>query len=106
MNCWFGLPQVIYDTKVGMASQSGVAFFSLTQAEYAAGSFRSQVSIVAFVSVFLIMTILSLMKVLESNMSASVRVTSRTDNVAGVKLPVFGQYETGAAESNENLGLI
>ena len=105
MNCWFGLPQVIYDTKVGMASQSGVAFFSLTQAEYAAGSFRSQVSIVAFVFVFL-MTILSFMKVLESNMSASVRVTSRTDNVAGVKLPVFGQYETGAAESNENLGLI
>ena len=38
-------------------------------------------------------------------MSAAVRVTSRTDNVAGVKLPVFGQYETGAAESNENLGL-
>jgi V-type H+-transporting ATPase subunit D len=88
-----------------MASQSGVAFFSLTQAEYAAGSFRSQVSIVAFVCVCL-MTILSFMKVLESNMSASVRVTSRTDNVAGVKLPVFGQYETGAAESNENLGLI
>ena len=88
-----------------MASQSGVAFFSLTQAEYAAGSFRSQVSIVAFVCVFLT-TILSFMKVLESNMSASVRVTSRTDNVAGVKLPVFGQYETGAAESNENLGFI
>eukprot|EP01036_Dinobryon_divergens_P035251 gene35251-45649_t len=78
--------KVIYDTKVGMASQSGVAFFSLTQAEYAAGSFRNQV--------------------LESNMSAAVRVTSRTDNVAGVKLPVFGQYETGAAESNENLGLV
>jgi hypothetical protein len=49
---------------------------------------------------------LSLKQVLESNMSAAVRVTSRTDNVAGVKLPVFGQYETGAAESNENLGLI
>lgn len=48
---------------------------------------------------------LSLKQVLESNMSAAVRVTSRTDNVAGVKLPVFGQYETGAAESNENLGL-
>ena len=37
-------------------------------------------------------------------MSASVRVTSRTDNVAGVKLPVFNQYDTGVAESNENLG--
>jgi hypothetical protein len=38
-------------------------------------------------------------------MSAAVRVSSRTDNVAGVKLPVFGQYETGV-ESNENLGLV
>lgn len=44
-------------------------------------------------------------KVLESNMIASVRVTTRTDNVAGVKLPVFGQYSTGA-EMNENLGLV
>ncbi len=38
-------------------------------------------------------------------MSAAIRVSSRTDNVAGVKLPVFGQYETGV-ESNENLGLV
>lgn len=38
-------------------------------------------------------------------MSASVRVTSRTDNVAGVKLPVFNQYDTGA-RSEENLGLV
>lgn len=37
-------------------------------------------------------------------MSAGIRVTSRTDNVAGVKLPVFNQYSTGV-ESNENLGL-
>lgn len=78
--------KVIYETKVGMADQSSASFFSLTQAEYAAGSFRNQV--------------------LESNMSAAVRVTSRTDNVAGVKLPVFGQYDTGAAESNENIGLV
>jgi V-type H+-transporting ATPase subunit D len=68
-----------------MAEQSSAAFFSLTQAEYAAGNFRS--------------------KVLEGNMVAAVRVTSRTDNVAGVKLPVFGQYETGA-EMGENLGLV
>jgi V-type H+-transporting ATPase subunit D len=68
-----------------MADQSSAAFFSLTQAEYAAGNFRN--------------------KVLESNMIASVRVTSRTDNVAGVKLPVFGQYDTGA-EMKENLGLV
>ena len=38
-------------------------------------------------------------------MTASVRVTSRTDNVAGVKLPVFVQYDTGA-ENHENLGLV
>ena len=37
-------------------------------------------------------------------MNAAVRVTSRTDNVAGVKLPVFEQYETGAVAS-ESLGL-
>ena len=42
-------------------------------------------------------------KVLESNMVAQVRVVSRTDNVAGVKLPVFSQYNTGA-EQPENLG--
>ena len=77
--------KVIYDTKVGMADQSAAAFFSLTEAEYAAGNFRN--------------------KVLESNMTATVRVTSRTDNVAGVKLPVFGQYDTGVV-SNDNLGLM
>lgn len=77
--------KVIYETKTGMSDQSSGAFFSLTQAEYAAGNFRS--------------------KVLENNMTASVRVTSRTDNVAGVKLPVFGQYKTGA-DTNDNLGLV
>lgn len=76
--------KVIYDTKVGMADQSGESFFSLTQAEYAAGNFRN--------------------KVLENNMVASVRVHSRTDNVAGVKLPVFTHYDSGS-DSNENLGL-
>jgi V-type H+-transporting ATPase subunit D len=77
--------KVIYDTKVGMADQSSNAFFSLTQAEYAAGNFRN--------------------KILEANLTAAVRVTSRTDNVAGVKLPVFSQYETGA-KFEENLGLV
>ena len=74
----------IYQTKVGMSEQSSASFFSLTQAEYAAGNFRS--------------------KVIENNMTAQIRVSSRTDNVAGVKLPVFNQYETGA-EAGENLGL-
>lgn len=77
--------KVIYDTKVGMADQSSNAFFSLTQAEYAAGNFRN--------------------KILEANHTAAVRVNSRTDNVAGVKLPVFNQYETGA-KLEENLGLV
>lgn len=76
--------KLIYNTKIGMADSSSTAFFSLTQAEYAAGNFRN--------------------KILETNMSASVRVTSRTDNVAGVKLPVFVQYDTGAVNF-ENLGL-
>jgi len=74
----------IYNTKVGMADQSSAAFFSLTQAEYAAGNFRS--------------------KLMESNMTASVRLASRTDNVAGVKLPVFTQVDTGV-DSLENYGL-
>jgi V-type H+-transporting ATPase subunit D len=37
-------------------------------------------------------------------MTAAVRVTTRTDNVAGVKLPVFSQYDTGY-DAQENLGL-
>eukprot|EP01035_Chromulina_nebulosa_P022746 gene22746-29453_t len=74
----------IYETKVGLADQSSDAFFSLTAAEYAAGSFRNQV--------------------LESSTSAAIRVSSRTDNVAGVKLPVFKQYDTGA-KTTENIGL-
>jgi V-type H+-transporting ATPase subunit D len=35
---------------------------------------------------------------------AAIRVSTRTDNVAGVKLPVFTEYETGQ-EIHENLGL-
>jgi V-type H+-transporting ATPase subunit D len=37
-------------------------------------------------------------------MTASIRVSSRTDNVAGVKLPVFSSYEL-KNDSQENLGL-
>ena len=82
-----------------MADQSSTAFFSLTQSEYAAGKQNNNQSC----------TYINCLgnfrnKILEGSMSASVRVTSRTDNVAGVKLPVFVQYETGA-ESRENLGL-
>lgn len=76
--------KAIYATKVGMADQSSAAFFSLTQAEYAAGSFRN--------------------KVLEGQLTASLRVSSRTDNVAGVKLPVFSSYDL-KNDSQEQLGL-
>ena len=38
-------------------------------------------------------------------MTAAVRVATRTDNVAGVKLPVFTQRDTGQ-EIKENLGLV
>ena len=65
----------IHDNKGNMSEQSTVACFSLTQAEYAAGNFKN--------------------KVLENSMQAEVRVNTRTDNVAGVKLPVFNQYDTG-----------
>ncbi len=58
-----------------MSEQSQVACFSLTQAEYAAGNFKNQV--------------------LESGSAAQIRVNSKVDNVAGVKLPVFVPYETG-----------
>jgi V-type H+-transporting ATPase subunit D len=76
----------IHDTKADMSDQGSMASFSLTQAEYAAGNFKS--------------------KVLETNMDAAVRVTTRTDNVAGVKLPVFSQYNTGkGSEEMKTLGL-
>jgi V-type H+-transporting ATPase subunit D len=38
-------------------------------------------------------------------MTAAVRVGSRTDNVAGVKLPVFSQVDTGVELNKDNLGL-
>ena len=39
-------------------------------------------------------------------MTARVRVGAGIDNVAGVKLPVFTYYETGAAAENASLGLV
>jgi V-type H+-transporting ATPase subunit D len=69
-----------------MATDASAAYFSLTQAEYAAGNFKQ--------------------KVAEGSMSARVRVGAGVDNVAGVKLPVFTKYETGAAADNQSLGLV
>lgn len=69
-----------------MASDAASAFFSMTQAEYAAGNFKR--------------------KVAEGGMTARLRVGAGVDNVAGVKLPVFTKYETGAAADNQSLGLV
>ncbi|VEU37075.1 unnamed protein product [Pseudo-nitzschia multistriata] len=76
----------IAETKSGMSSDASSAFFSLTQAEYAAGNFKQ--------------------KVAEGTMSARIRVGAGVDNVAGVKLPVFTVYDTGAEADNQSLGLI
>mmetsp|Transcript_14250 Transcript_14250/g.21939 ORF Transcript_14250/g.21939 Transcript_14250/m.21939 type:complete len:252 (+) Transcript_14250:70-825(+) len=73
-------------TKTSMGSDASTAFFSLTQAEYAAGNFKQ--------------------KVAEGSMSARVRVGAGVDNVAGVKLPVFTKYETGITQDNQSLGLV
>lgn len=74
----------IYRTKGSMSDSCSTAFFSLTSAQYAAGDFKN--------------------KVLEGNFTAAVRVTGQTDNIAGVKIPVFRQFETGA-DKEENIGL-
>jgi len=78
--------KAIAETKSGMAGDASAAYFSLTQAEYAAGNFKQKVS--------------------EGSMSARIRVGAGVDNVAGVKLPVFTKYETGATADNQSLGLV
>ena len=69
-----------------MSTDASSAFFSLTQAEYAAGNFKQ--------------------KVAEGSMTARVRIGAGVDNVAGVKLPVFTKYDTGVAADNQSLGLV
>ncbi|GMH84081.1 hypothetical protein TrST_g11231 [Triparma strigata] len=77
--------KAIAATKGNMSQHTKDSFFSLTQATYAAGDFKK--------------------KVREGNMVARVRVGAGVDNVAGVKLPVFTEIETGAV-GQESLGLI
>ncbi|KAH9067441.1 hypothetical protein Ae201684P_021598 [Aphanomyces euteiches] len=74
----------IQKTKLAMSQEASDAFFSLSQAQYAAGDFRH--------------------KVIESVTTAEIRLENRIDNVAGVKLPVFTEVETGR-EKGENIGL-
>jgi len=74
-------------TKSGMSEECKGAFFSLTQAEYAAGNFKP--------------------KVAESVTTASIRVGAGVNNVAGVKLPVFESIPCGDPnDSNTSLGLV
>lgn len=78
--------KMIAETKSSMSTDSAAAFFSLTQAEYAAGNFKR--------------------KVAEGSLTARLRVGTGMDNVAGVKLPVFAKYDTGAVADNQSLGLV
>lgn len=78
--------KAIAETKGNMSQDAAAAFFSMTQAEYAAGNFKQ--------------------KVAEGPMTARIRVGAGIDNVAGVKLPVFRLYETGAVAENQSLGLV
>lgn len=78
--------KMIAETKGTMSTDATTAFFSLTQAEYAAGNFKQ--------------------KVTEGTLTARVRVGAGIDNVAGVKLPVFTIYETGGVADNQSLGLV
>eukprot|EP01083_Nonionella_stella_P149460 474818_1 len=77
--------KMIAETKGTMSTDATTAFFSLTQAEYAAGNFKQ--------------------KVTEGTLTARVRVGAGIDNVAGVKLPVFTIYETGGVADNQSFGL-
>jgi ATP synthase subunit D len=78
--------KAIAETKSSMTADASSAFFSMTQAEYAAGNFKQ--------------------KVAEGSMTARVRIGAGVNNVAGVKLPVFTKYDTGAAADNQSLGLV
>lgn len=78
--------KMIAATKGNMSNDASAAFFSLTQAEYAAGNFKQ--------------------KVTEGTHTARVRVGAGIENVAGVKLPVFNIYDTNVAVDNQSLGLV
>ena len=71
-----GIAKEIYATKATMADACGAAFFSLTAAQYAAGDFKN--------------------KVVEGSFEASCRIEGRTDNIAGVKIPVFRRVRAAA----------
>ena len=74
----------IHAAKGGMSESCAGAFFSLTAAQYAAGDFKHSV--------------------LEGNFTARLRVHGHTDNVAGVKIPVFKPYDAGDSAAGAGAG--
>jgi len=80
------IAKAIHDAKLKMTEACSSSFFSMTQAQYAAGDIKA--------------------KVLEGNMEAKVRVDGRQDNIAGVKMPIFNELDTNAdSAQNDQLGL-
>jgi len=76
----------IMQTKMAMSEQASTAYFSVTQAGYAAGNFRN--------------------KVQEVCSTPEIRVVNKIDNVAGVRLPSFVTVETGqTSSSTDKIGL-
>lgn len=71
--------------KEEMGTSMRAAFFSLTEAKYAAGEFKSSV--------------------IENVGTATSRVSAATENVAGVKLPKFAYVEEGADTKYNLTGL-
>ncbi|CAI0544845.1 unnamed protein product [Linum tenue] len=76
----------IVSTKEAMGDIMKNSSFALTEAKYVAGENIKHV-------------------VLESVQTASVKVRSRQDNVAGVKLPKFEYFSEGDTKSNDLTGL-
>jgi|ERR1712086_746224 len=79
----------IYTLKIAMSGQATEAYFSVTEAQYAAGDFKHKV----FDAI---------------DGTAEIVIQADVDNVAGVKLPIFNVLDTGegkAKEAKANIGL-
>merc|ERR1719230_2561561 len=75
----------IYNTKKAIGLEMKEALFSLAEAQWAAGNFKN--------------------KVIDQKCEAAVKVYTMTENVAGVKLPVFEKVEEQQDEMVKSLGL-
>lgn len=79
----------IYNLKSLMSEQATEAYFSVTEAQYAAGDFKHKV----FDAI---------------DGTAEVVIQAEVENVAGVKLPVFSTFDAGegkAKDAKSNIGL-